>query len=265
MIKTLGVLGCGNMGAALVKGLWEFSKDLSISCYTPSRVRAEKLACEVSGQVIDSLQSLPELECWLIACKPQQFDELAGHLFGQLKKDTIVISIMAGIPTERIAKALGVEKVLRVMPNTPTLVGEGISLLYYSSFFSSDEIKVFNEFFSSTSKVYSFENEEMIEKLSGLTASGRPLFLNGRGLWPRSAISYGVCDEDAYSMAKELFFGSSKMMVERTETPENLREQVTSKKGITYEALEIFEQRGFQEMTFEAIEAAYKRAKELGK
>jgi pyrroline-5-carboxylate reductase len=265
MMKTLGVLGCGSMASALVKGLWDPSSGLSVSCYTPSRTRAEKLAADVSGQVIESLDSLPELDSWMIGCKPQQFDELAHSLLGKIKEDAVVISIMAGIPTDRIANALGVNKVVRVMPNTPTLVGEGISLLYFTNDFSQEEKENLKELLSSASQIYSFEDEEMIEKLSGFTASGPAFVFEWARIMAAKAISYGVNEQDAYAMAKKLLFGSSKMMMESAETPEALRAQVTSKKGITYEALKVFEGRGFEEMTFEAIEAAYKRAKELAK
>lgn len=265
MIKSLGVLGCGNMASALVQGVWNQNSDLSVHCYTPSKTRAEELAKNTNGSVIESLSHLPKLDSFMIGCKPQQFQELANEIKGQLSEDSIIISIMAGIPTEKIANELGVSKIVRVMPNTPTLVGEGISLLYMTPSLNSDESINLENLLESSSSLYKFDDEEMIEKLSGFTASGPAYVFEWARIFANKAISYGVGEEKAYQMAKELLFGSSKMMIQSEYSPETLREQVTSKKGITYEALKIFETEGLERITFEAIEAAYKRAKELAK
>ncbi len=262
-MKSLGVLGCGNMASALVKGIWKNRNDLKISCYTPTQTRASQLASEVKGSVLESLETLPQLDIWMIGCKPQQFEELATAIKGKLDKNSIVISIMAGIPTTKISKMLGVDKIVRVMPNTPTLVGEGVSLVYMSSSLSSEEEEGLKKILEGASHLYVYEDEEMVEKLSGLTASGPAYVFEWTRIFAAKAISYGVAEEEAYQMAKELLFGSSKMMIESDLSPETLREQVTSKKGITYEALKVFEGQGLEKMTFSAIEAAYKRAKEL--
>jgi len=265
MIKSLGVLGCGNMASALVQGVWNKNSELDVHCYTPSRTRAELLATQTNGTVIESLGSLPKLDSYMIGCKPQQFLELASEIKKQLHKDSIIISIMAGIPTEKIAKELGVSKIVRVMPNTPALVGEGISLLFMTSSISKEESQQLEKLLESSSSLYKFDDEEMIEKLSGFTASGPAYVFEWARIFANKAISYGVEEEKAYQMAKELLFGSSKMMMQSEHSPETLRDQVTSKKGITYEALKTFEAEGLERITFDAIEAAYKRAKELAK
>ncbi|TNE96557.1 MAG: pyrroline-5-carboxylate reductase, partial [Deltaproteobacteria bacterium] len=254
MIKSLGVLGCGNMASALVKGIWNQKKELSVSCFTPSKTRAELLAKDVQGKVLDSLAELPSHDVWMIGCKPQQFEELAKEIKGKLSPDSIVISIMAGIPTSKIADRLSIEKVVRVMPNTPTLVGEGISLLYMSKSLDQEEAKQIKSMMDASSSVYEFSDEEMIDKLSGFTASGPAYVFEWTRIFANKAMDYGVEEQMAYQMAKELLFGSSKMMMDSPHSPEDLREQVTSKKGITYEALKIFEKDGLEKMTFSAIE-----------
>ncbi|MCO4794897.1 MAG: pyrroline-5-carboxylate reductase [Bacteriovoracaceae bacterium] len=265
MMKSLTVFGCGNMASALVRGIFETNRDLKISTYTPTKTRATELANVVSGIVLDSLDEIPHTDAYLIACKPQQFDELSENLKLKLPPESFVISIMAGVPTSVIKAKLGAEKLVRVMPNTPTLVGEGISLMYFNESITVSEKEGLTKLFSDTSKVYTFSDEEMIEKLSGLTASGPAYVFEIARIVAAIAENYGVDKDSSNEMAKQLLFGSSKMMSTSEFNPEELREQVTSKNGITYEALKVFQNEGLEPLFSKAIGSAYKRAKELGK
>lgn len=160
------------MSSALVKGIWKERKDLLVHTYTPSFSRAEKLAMETSGTAYKNPSDIPKVDAYLIGCKPQQFDQLAMEFKDKIGKDKIIISILAGVKADRISEKLGNRKVVRIMPNTPTLVSKGVSLLYSSEYMDIDEKREVEDLISKTSKVYSFEDEEMIEKLSGLTGSG---------------------------------------------------------------------------------------------
>ena len=139
----VAVLGCGNMAQALIPPIAQSFPEFSFYFYNPSPQKALNLALKTKGEAFRDFEKIPISDVYVLACKPQQFSDLAETLRKNLAEKKIhlnqvtILSLLAGTPVARIQKALGVKKIIRLMPNTPSLVGEGIGLLYFSENFST--------------------------------------------------------------------------------------------------------------------------------
>lgn len=264
-MKKLLSFGCGNMAQAIIEGIYANNKELEFHLYTPSNTRAIELSKKVGGYHLKSLESIPSCDFYMISCKPQQLLELAKTLKGKLNPNSVVISILAGTTTETLQNVLGVSKVLRVMPNTPSLVGAGVNAFYFTDEVSDADRKYLLDIFSSFSKVFSFNTENEIDVITGFSGSGPAYIFEFSRILIEKMISMGVDREVATEMIKWTFYGSSKLQLESEDTSEELRNKVTSKKGVTYEALEIFKRENFEKMVDMALDAAYNRSIELSK
>ena len=129
----IGVIGCGNMAGAVVKGAHKIHPEVKFLTYTPSHTRAVELAKEVEGEAVKDLEQLAKAGSIIIGCKPQQFGDLAANLEGKFDlASKHWISIMAALPLKTIQDKLGAKRVTRVMPNTPALYNQGASLVLHS-------------------------------------------------------------------------------------------------------------------------------------
>lgn len=265
MNQGLAVLGCGNMAQALVGGMYASNPSLQVLTYTPSRTRAEELAQKTQGKVLDHLDTLPCSQYLMLACKPQQFKDLAQEIKGKISSETIVLSILAGVNVESLQKNLGHEKVVRIMPNTPALVGAGVNAFYFSKAILSAEKKETLKLFESFSEVFDFPQEEQVDTITPYSGSGPAYFFELTRILIDDLVSRGINAADAERMLKATAFGAGKLLVESKDSAETLRNKVTSKGGVTYEALKVFQDNGLGKITHLAIEAALKRNQELSK
>ncbi|OUR97910.1 pyrroline-5-carboxylate reductase [Halobacteriovorax marinus] len=264
-MKSLLSFGCGNMARAIIEGLYNKQAELSYTLYTPSQKRAIELAGVVNGVVLETLLEVPKCDYYMLSCKPQQLKELASEIKGKLNPDAVVISILAGSTVATIQDLLGVTKVLRIMPNTPALVGAGVNAFYFSDEVSASEREHLVKLFDSFSKVFVFETEDEIDKITGFSGSGPAYIFEFSRILIQKMVDMGIGADVASEMVKWTVFGASKLQLESNEGPETLRNNVTSKKGVTYEALEVFKSENMQLMVEKAIDAAYNRSKELSK
>ncbi len=131
-MMKIGVLGCGNMATAVVLGIHNQNKNIEFHCYTPSYTRARDLAEKVNGKAHKELTSFVDMDYWIVACKPQQVQNLANNLNGKLK-NTNIVSFLAGTTIDNLGKIFSSQNIIRIMPNTPVKIGEGITLLTSSS------------------------------------------------------------------------------------------------------------------------------------
>ena len=264
-MKKLLSFGCGNMARAIIEGMHGSRSKLSYTLFTPSKTRAVSLAKDVEGVVLESLENIPRCDYYMISCKPQQLEELSKSIKGKLNPDATVISILAGTTVKRLQEALGIQNILRIMPNTPTLVGAGVNAFHFSNDFDSIIKNELVELFSSFSKVFTFEKENEIDKITGFSGSGPAYVFEFSRLLTKKMISMGIESDTAAEMIKWTIFGSAKLQLESSESSETLRNNVTSKNGVTYEALEKFKELNFENMIDQALDCAYNRSIELSK
>jgi pyrroline-5-carboxylate reductase len=264
-MKNLVSFGCGNMARAIIEGMKSKNNNINYTLYTPSKTRAISLAKDVDGIVLEDLDTIPKANYYMISCKPQQLDELSKSIKGKLDPDSIIISILAGTTVKRLQEAFGVKIVLRIMPNTPTLVGAGVNAFYFSNDFDSNSKSDLINLFSSFSKVFTFNNENEIDKITGFSGSGPAYIFEFSRLLTNKMISMGIDSEIAEEMIKWTVYGSAKLQLESSESSETLRNNVTSKKGVTFEALEKFKELNLENMIDQALDCAYNRSIELSK
>ena len=267
----IGVIGCGNMASAIVTGMNEKFPEEKFVTYTPSFTRAEELAKVVKGKAVKSLEELSECDYLLIGCKPQQFSDLATDLKKSLSdlESKYIISMMAAVSLSSIQNKLGTKKITRVMPNTPIRHGEGISLLLHSQDAvdnGSEKVKHVSDLFDACSKVFTMSDEDQFDKVTTVSGSGPAYIFYLAEIMAQTLSSWGMSESDSTDLAVQLMKGSVKLMENRGESSlSNLVDQVTSKKGVTIEAVEVFRNEGLPELVNKALDAAYQRSTQMTK
>ena len=261
-MKNIAVLGCGNMGAALVGAYAAKHHDVHFHLHDPDISKAEQLEKKCRGIVYGSIADLPACDCYLLACKPQSFAELATELKTQLPTNAVVISILAGTSSQRIQEALNVQKIVRVMPNTPCLISEGMSAIFPQQLSSAESAWVQN-FFASVGKTLQVQSDQQVDQMTALTGSGPAYVFELARILTHKMQSFGFSEQASAEAIKQLCKGSALLLAHSEDSAEQLREKVTSQKGTTAAALDVLSAHHFENIFSEALDAAFKRAQEL--
>lgn len=258
----LAVLGCGNMGSAIAVGLAKKSKNISLITYEPQYARALRLARKAGGRAARSLADLRGCDYFLIACKPQQFMDLAAQLCTITRAESKVLSVMAGVRVAKIKRALGIRKVARLMPNLPCGIGFGTCAIYFSGMPAAEQ-KMVLKIFSPIAQIYPVKSEEMMDAATAVIGSGPAYLFELARIFAAKTSRFGFPQKTAEAIIKNVFFGASALLLQSPKTSEELRNQVTSKKGTTAAALALFQKFGLEKILGHALLAAYRRAKTL--
>ncbi len=251
------------MTQAIFLGLKGKPIDIRVNTYTPSFVRAQTLAQELSGKAFKEIEDMPNSKFLFLGCKPQQFDSLAEKIKDKVNDETVVISILAGITAERISTTFNTSKVIRIMPSTPSLVGKGISLVFPKKGIPEEDLESVVNLFKGVSKVIKTSSEDEFDLITTISGCGPAYVFEIARIFSTFLNSRGVELATADLVAKELLLGSSKLIDESDESFEELRNKVTSKGGMTFEALEEFKSGGLEKVFVSGFEKAYQRAKTL--
>ena len=203
-------------------------------------------------------------QIFIIAVKPQDFEELAENLKSEIKKN-LVISIMAGISIKKIADKLGTKNVVRVMPNLPLKVGKAFSGWFASKIVSKQDKEFVSKILSSLGEEMEMDSESQIDAVTAMSGSGPAYFYFLTELLGKAAGKYGFSKKNAEKIAKATFLGSAFLMDATGFSANDLRTKVTSKKGTTEVAINILSKKNFDKIFFSAVDSAYKRAKRLNK
>jgi len=254
--KKLAVLGCGNMGSAIVRGVIE------AGVFENEELLGYDVVQEKAGRLEEELGI--RAERILIAVKPQNMRELLEQLRGLVGKDKLVISIAAGIRTEFIEGVLGEIPVVRVMPNTPALVGEGMAAVCCGRFAGDSEAEIAEKIFGALGKVIRVREEQM-DAITALSGSGPAYLFFLIEIMEEAARSLGIEPEKAQLLARQTALGAAKLAVEAGEDARELRRQVTSPGGTTEAAFKVLEEAGVGEIFVRAIQVAARRSEELSR
>lgn len=263
----IGVIGCGNMAGAIVRGMHRVYPEEAFMTYTPSYTRAKELAQDVGGKAVEELEAFKEADSIIIGCKPQQFADLAEKLKGKFDlSQKHFISIMAALPMDTIQNKLGAKRVSRVMPNTPSLFNQGVSLVLHSSDVKSMERELTLKMFSSVGKTHVLKSEEEFDKVTTVSGSGPAYVFQFAKAMSDRLQGWGIEAQEARKIVNQLFIGSSELMERNSNiTLDELISQVTSKGGVTIEAVKVFREMELGSITEKALDAAYKRSIEMTK
>jgi pyrroline-5-carboxylate reductase len=191
--------------------------------------------------------------------------ETLSEVAAVLKPDCLVVSVAAGITTSAMEEQLsGNAAVVRAMPNTPSVVGLGVTGISKGSNVSDEQLELAIELFSSVGKVLVVD-ESKIDALSTISGSGPAYVFYFAEKLITAAKSLGFSEQEASLMVKETFLGSATLLATSSSSPEELRQQVTSPNGTTMQATGRFDAADLERVFIEATEAALARAKELGR
>ena len=263
----IAFLGGGNMASALIGGLIAKGHDPArISVIEMSPQAREKLGARYPVRVTtapdDAMRGADTL---VLAVKPQDMKRALASL-GSEVRGALVISVAAGITLQTLSRWLGGHrKIVRCMPNTPGLIGAGITGLYASSDVSAAEKQKAEGILRAVGEVVWLSEEKLIDPVTAVSASGPAYVFWFIEQLAAAAVQLGIPKDDALKLAKHTVLGAAKLAMESGDSPEVLRKNVTSKGGTTEAALNVFEQEKLAERFMRAVEAASKRGEEMGK
>jgi pyrroline-5-carboxylate reductase len=262
---TTAFIGGGNMAAAILGGLRRGGRAAAtLLVVEPDAARRAWLGAEFGVAAIAAAgPTLRAVELAIWAVKPQAFraaaDAAAPHLGGALQ-----LSVMAGIRSDAIARATGTERVVRAMPNTPALIGQGISGLYARPAVDASGRAAAEAVLAATGRTLWVEAEADLDAVTALSGSGPAYVFYFAEAMVRAAVAMGLTAKQGRELALSTFAGASALAQGSDEPLETLRERVTSKGGTTHAAITALEAAGVEAAFVRALEAARARARELG-
>lgn len=256
--KTIAFIGAGNMAEALIRGLIA-NKVIPATNIIATDIRPERL--EELQKVFGIRTGEPEADIIILAVKPQQMSSVLSTLHAP--PSTIFISIAAGITTSRIEKELGSNaRVIRVMPNTPALVGAGAAALAKGRFASEEDLQMAESILKAVGITVRVE-ESLIDAVTALSGSGPAYVFYIAEAMIQAGIAQGLAPEIAHKLAVHTVFGAGILLAQTGEEPSELRRKVTSLGGTTEAAIKMMAERKLPAIIAEAMLAAEKRGREL--
>ena len=263
--EQLAFIGGGNMAAAIIGGLVAAGRPgSSILVIDPGEAQRARLAAEhgVRAQAApDAALAQAAMVVW--AVKPQLFGEAAAPCAAHVK-GALQFSVMAGIRSEAIVRATGSERVVRSMPNTPALIGQGIAGLFARDAVNATERAAAEALLAPTGRTLWVAREEDLDAVTALSGSGPAYVFYFVEAMVQAAQEMGLSAAQGKQLALATFAGATALAQASSEPPEVLRERVTSKGGTTHAALTSMEASGMKAAFVKALKAAQQRARELG-
>jgi len=201
----------------------------------------------------------------VLAIKPQNLAEIMADIKGSFKPNQLVISIIAGARIDTLRQGLDHKAMVRVMPNTPAQIGEGMSVWTATPEVTEAQKKAAGSILGSMGKEIYVDDEKYLDMVTAISGSGPAYFFLFVEALVEAAVRIGLSRDVAEQLALQTFVGSAQLLKKSGKSPAELRKQVTSPGGTTAAAIAQFEKGGFGKLVLEAVIAAYNRAKELGK
>jgi pyrroline-5-carboxylate reductase len=263
--SRLAFVGGGNMANAILGGLLrEGLAPKQVVVIEPFAETADKLRKELGVEVhaqASNLLANSDLVVW--AVKPQVFKDAALPV-ASFTQNSLHLSVAAGIRSDSIARWLHTNRVVRSMPNTPALVGQGITGLFARDGVSAQDKKLVEQVLKSTGEWLWVTQESDLDVVTALSGSGPAYVFYFLEAMTEAGVQMGLSQEQAYHLAKATFGGATHLARQSSDSPQVLRQRVTSKGGTTYAALTSMAEDHVKEAFVKAMLAAQKRAGELG-
>ena len=261
----IAFIGGGNMASALISGLLRqgHARERILVVEPWAEARAALLRVHGIAALAEAGPALAQADTVVWAVKPQTFREAAAQA-GPHTAKALHLSVAAGIRSDSIARWLGSERIVRCMPNTPALIGLGMSALYARPAAGATERTRVESIMAPTGEFLWVEDETQLDAVTALSGSGPAYVLYFLEAMVRAGTAMGLSAAQAHQLAVGTFVGAAQLAQRSEEPPAVLRERVTSKGGTTYAALQCLEQNHVAEQFMQAMEAARARAGELG-
>lgn len=264
-MSTVAFIGGGNMAGALIGGLLKSGRPTSsilvVEPLEAQRVRLLQQFGLVALPAAGPALSQAQVVVW--AVKPQLFAQAAAPCAARVQQ-ALQLSVMAGIRSDAIARATGSQAVVRAMPNTPALIGQGISGLYARPAVSPDQRREVEALLAPTGRTLWVAREEDLDAVTAVSGSGPAYVFYVLEAMTAAAEAMGLTPEQGRELALATVAGAAALAQQSGEPAAVLRERVTSKGGTTHAALTSLEADGVRDAFVRALQAAQARARELG-
>lgn len=268
-MKKLLIIGGGNMGFAIASGIFTVTKnafrkqEIIIIEQDLKRIKFLKTQKYIAQKSIPT--KVNKYTAVILAVKPQDIQEVLSTLKNKIARDTLVISIAAGIKINKISSMLNKNQpIVRAMPNTPCQIGKGISALTFNKFVSKNQKIIAYKIFKSIGSVIEAK-ENSFDLITALSGSGPAYFCFLTESLIKAGIKEGISKDIASKLVIETGLGTMALLLTKKISPEALRKYVTSPKGTTKAALKVFQKKNFENIVKEAIKSARRRSQELSK
>ena len=268
MNKKIGFIGCGKMASAIIKGI------TTSSCGVKYELKGSEVNCEIAELaqnrlgitvLTDNRMLAIDSDVIFIATKPNYVVQVLEEIKDELTDGKLIVSIAAGVSTEKIQKIIGTKRVIRVMPNTPALVQEGMSGVCKGEFATEEDAQFVMNLLSNIGKVIEVE-ESQIDIVTAISGSGPAFFYQVIEDMARAGEKLGLDYEKSLLLATQTAAGSAKMVTNRGElTVQTLIDNVATKGGCTFVGIQTMKEEKSDKLFFDVIEKTAVKANELGK
>ena len=265
MAAQITFIGGGNMASAIIQGLLARSlPPENVAVVEPMAEARERLQTSFGVQVHAQPGAwMQHAETVVWAVKPQVFQQAAEQSRAHVGA-ALHLSVAAGIPSHSIARWLGSARVVRAMPNTPALIGKGITALFAGPVITAPERASVEQIVSTTGELLWVAQEGLLDAVTAISGSGPAYVYFFMEAMTAAGTAMGLTAEQAYQLTVSTFIGASELARASTDAPEVLRQRVTSKGGTTHAAISSMEASGIKPAFERALHAARDRAQAMG-
>ena len=263
--EHIGFIGAGNMGSAIASQLSVSVPGEQIHVYDINSETCRRLKETLNVTTADSARDIAR-RCSIIilAVKPDTITRVLDDIKKVISDKTLVLSIAAGIGISSIERIIGDDKrIIRIMPNTPSLIGEGMAVLSPNNTCSEEDINAAMSIFSLTGRAIVLPEKHM-DAVTGVSGSGPAFVFTFIQAITDGGVKMGLPRDHALLLAAQTVLGAAKLVIESSEDPITLRGKVTSPGGTTIEGVHVLEKAGFSGSVIDAVEAAALKSKKLG-
>ncbi len=262
----LGFIGCGNMGSAMIRGILDAGlcapQDITVSAR--HRETLEKKKAEFGINTTEDNREVAQASNLLfLAVKPQFYAEVIGEIKTAVRKDQIIVSIAPGKTFAWLEDAFEKPlKIVRMMPNTPVTVKEGMTGICANEKVSEGELRKICSLCAGFSKMEVIP-ERLMDVVTGVSGSSPAYVFLFIEAMADAAVSEGMPRAQAYKFAAQAVLGSAKMVLDTGKHPAELKDMVCSPAGTTIEAVRVLEEKGLRSAVFEAVKACVRKSREM--
>lgn len=261
----IGFIGAGNMASAIIGGI------LNSNLYPAENIIAsdkntttlENIQKEYNINITSSNCDAAKSDIVFLAVKPQFLYQVIEEIKKSINSDTVIVSIVAGQSIENIEYAFGKKiKLVRVMPNTPAFVGEGMSALAPNKNITQEELSLIEKIFSGFG-VAEIVSENLMDAVTAVSGSSPAYIFMLIEAMADAAVKAGMSRKQSYTFAAQAVLGSAKMVLKTGMHPAELKDMVCSPGGTTIEAVKVLEETGFRSSIMNAMDACVKKSQGL--
>ncbi len=265
MNKTIGFIGCGNMGGSIARAVAKTGVNVLLSDTFSSK--AKELAKEIKVTATDNSTISKSADVVFLGVKPQVMANTVSEIKSEIskKENTLVISMAAGLSTQKIIEMFGKNiKLIRIMPNTPVGVGKGMILYSVTEQVTSDDISTFTEIMQYAGEI-DFVDEKLIDAGSAVSGCGPAFVYMFIEALADGGVMCGLPRDKAIKYATQTLLGSAELLKSSGKHPGELKDAVCSPGGSTIEGVKALENGAFRGTVINAVSEAFNKTKELGK